>query len=141
MGFLKNRTVIGVICILLSLLICFGLTPLFNKGMSQKTEIVRVTKEIKAGDEITKDMVQSVEVGGFNLPENVIRIKDNVIGKYAISDLGIGDYILNTKVSDIPAAENAYLYNLDGSKQAISITIKTFANGLSGKLQSGILYL
>ena len=65
MGFLKNRTVIGVICILLSLFICFGLTPLFNKGMSQKTEIVRVTKEIKAGDEITKDMVQSVEVGGF----------------------------------------------------------------------------
>lgn len=137
MVFLKNRTVIGVICILLSLIICFGLTPLFNKGMSQKTEIVRVTKEIKAGDEITKDMVQAVEVGGFNLPENVIRSKETIIGKYAISDLGIGDYILNTKVSDIPAAENAYLYNLDGSKQAISITIKTFANGLSGKLQSG----
>ena len=38
MGFLKNRTVIGVICILLSL-ICFGLTPLFNKGMSQKTKL------------------------------------------------------------------------------------------------------
>lgn len=137
MGFIKNRTVIGVICILLSLLICFGLTPLFNKGMSQKTEIVRVTKEIKAGDEITKDMVQAVEVGGFNLPENVIRSKETIIGKFAVSDLGIGDYILNTKLSEIPAAENAYLYNLDGSKQAISITIKTFANGLSGKLQSG----
>ena len=137
MGFLKNRTVIGVICILLSLLICFGLTPLFNKGISQKTEIVRVTKEIKAGDEITKDMVQIVEVGGFNLPENIIRIKDNAIGKFATTDLGIGDYILNTKISDIPASENAYLYNLDGSKQAISITIKSFANGLSGKLQSG----
>jgi pilus assembly protein CpaB len=137
MGFLKNRTVIGVICIVISLVICFGLTPLFNKGMSQKTEIIRVTKEIKVGDEITKDMVQVVEVGGFNLPENIIRIKDNVIGKYATADLGIGDYILNTKVSDIPAAENAYLYNLNGSKQAISITIKSFANGLSGKLQSG----
>lgn len=137
MGFLKNRTVIGVICILLSLLICFGITPLFNKGISQKTEIVRVTKEIKAGDEITKDMIQVVEVGGFNLPENIIRIKDNVIGKFTTTDLGIGDYILNTKISDIPASENAYLYNLDGSKQAISITIKSFANGLSGKLQSG----
>ncbi|MSU03557.1 Flp pilus assembly protein CpaB [Tissierella pigra] len=137
MGFFKNRTVIGVICILLSLLICFGLTPLFNKGMSKKTEIVRVVKEIKAGDEITKDMVQVIEVGRFNLPENIIRTKDNVIGKYATSDLGIGDYILNTKLSDMPAAENAYLYNLNGSKQAISITIKSFANGLSGKLQSG----
>lgn len=137
MRILKNRTVIGVICILLSLLICFGLTPLFNKGISKKTEIVRVVKEVKAGDEITKDMVQSVEVGGYNLPENIIRTKDYVIGKYATADLGIGDYILNTKLSDIPAAENAYLYNLNGSKQAISITIKNFANGLSGKLQSG----
>ena len=98
MSFLKNRTVVGVICIVLSLLICFGITPLFNKGISQKTEIVRVTKEIKSGDEITKDMIQVVEVGAFNLPENVIRTKETVIGKFAVSDLGIGDYILNTKL-------------------------------------------
>lgn len=137
MSFFKNRTVVGVICIVLSLLICFGITPLFNKGISQKTEIVRITKEIKAGDEITEGMVELVEVGEFNLPGNVIRSKETVVGKFAISDLGIGDYILNTKLSEIPATENAYLYNLDGSKQAMSITIKTFANGLSGKLQSG----
>lgn len=43
MSFLKNRTVVGVICILLSLLICFGLTPLFNQSISQKAEIVRVS--------------------------------------------------------------------------------------------------
>lgn len=122
---------------MLSLLICFGVTPLFNKGMSQKTEIVRVAKEIKTGDEITSDMVQMVEVGGYNLPENIIKNKDTAIGTYATADLSIGDYILNTKVSQVPAVENAYLYNLDGSKQAISITIKNFSNGLSGKLQSG----
>ena len=137
MSFFKNRTVVGAICILLSLLICFGVTPLFNKSVSQKTEIVRVTKEIKAGDEITKDMVQTVEVGGFGLPENVIRQSETVIGKYAKADLSIGDYILNTKLSDTPAAENTYLYNLDGTKQAMSVTIKSFANGLSGKLESG----
>ena len=84
MNLFKNRTVVGVICIMLSLLICFGVTPLFNKSVSQKTEIVRVTKEIKAGDEITKDMVQTVEVGGFGLPENVIRQSETVIGKYAV---------------------------------------------------------
>lgn len=31
----------------------------------------------------------------------------------------------------------SYLYNLDGTKQAISVTIKSFATGLSGKLESG----
>ena len=137
MSLFKNRTVVGVGCIVLSLLICFGITPLFNKGISQKTEIVRVTKEIKTGDAITKDMVQTVEVGGYNLPQNVIRKKDTVVGSYALADMSVGDYILNTKVSKTPTAENEYLYNLDGSKQAISITIKSFANGLSGKLQSG----
>jgi len=100
-------------------------------------EIVRVTKEIKAGAQITKDMVQNVEVGGYNLPTNVVRSKETVVGSYALADLSIGDYILSAKVSKSPAAENAYLYNLDGSKQAMSITIKSFANGLSGKLQSG----
>lgn len=137
MSFFKNRTVVGVICIMLSLLICFGITPLFNKSISQKTEIARVTKEIKAGDEITKDMVQMVEVGSYGLPENVIQQAETAVGKYAAADLSIGDYILNTKLSDTPAAENAYLYHLDGTKQAISVTIKSFANGLSGKLQSG----
>lgn len=137
MNLFKNRMVVGVFCIVLSLLICFGLTPLFNKGISQKTEIVRVTKEIKVGEIITQDKVKTVEVGGYNLPENVIRTKANAVGTYALADLSIGDYILNTKVSKTPSAENAYLYHLDGSKQAISITIKSFANGLSGKLQSG----
>ena len=137
MNLFKNRMVVGVLCIVLSLLICFGLTPLFNKGISQKTEIVRVTKEIKVGEVITQDKVKTVEVGGYNLPENVIRTKANAVGTYALADLSIGDYILNTKVSKTPSAENAYLYHLDGSKQAISITIKSFANGLSGKLQSG----
>lgn len=137
MSIFKNRTVVGVFCIVLSLLICFGITPLFNKGISQKTEIVRVAKDIKTGDEITKDMVQTVEVGGYNLPQNVISKKDTVVGSYALADMSVGDYILNTKVSKTPADENAYLYNLDGSRQAVSITIKSFANGLSGKLKSG----
>lgn len=137
MSFLKNRTVLGVLCILLSLLICFGITPLFQKAVSEKTEIIRIVKEIKTGDEITSDMVQVVEVGGYGLPDNVIRQADTAVGKYATADLSVGDYILNTKLSGTPALENAYLHNLDGSKQAISVTIKSFANGLSGKLESG----
>lgn len=137
MNLFKNRTVIGVLCILLSLVICFGVAPLFNKSVSQKAEIVRVTREIRAGDLIMADMVTVAEVGGYNLPDGVIRQLDTVVGRYAIADLAAGDYILPAKLSDNPAAENIYLYSLDGTRQAISVTIKSFANGLSGKLQSG----
>lgn len=137
MNFLKNRTVLGVICIVLALIICFAVTPLFNQELAQKTEIVRVVKEVKLGDQITADMVKTVEVGGYNLPENVVRNLDTVVGKYASADLAAGDYIIASKVADEPAAENAYLYNLDGTKQAISVSVKSLAVGVSGKLQSG----
>ena len=137
MRFLKNRTVIGMICIVLSLIICFAVTPLFNRTISEKTEIVRVVKPIKLGEEITADKVKTVKVGGYNLPTDVVRNLDTAIGKFASADLAAGDYIIASKIADEPAAENAYLYNLTGEKQAISVTVKAFANGLSGKLQSG----
>lgn len=137
MSFLKNRTVLGVICILLSLVICFAVTPLFNKSISDKTEIVRVVKAVKLGEEITADKVKTMEVGAYNLPDDVVKNLDTAIGKFASADLAPGDYIIASKIADEPAAENAYLYNLTGEKQAISISVKAFANGLSGKLQSG----
>ena len=137
MKIFRNRTVIGVLCILLALIICFGVTPLFSRSASEKTDIVRVTKDIKEGDEITAEMVQTVEVGAYTLPQNLMTDKKEVVGKYATADLVAGDYILSSKLSAVPAAENAYLYNLDGTKQAISVTIKSFATGLSGKLESG----
>lgn len=137
MRLLKNRTMVGALCILLSLIICFVVTPLFNRAVSAKTEIIRVVTEIRTGEEITKAMVQTVEVGEYGLPDSVICDIESVIGKYAKADLLVGDYILEAKLSETPAMGNAYLYNLDGTKQAMSITIKQFADGLSGKLQSG----
>ena len=53
------------------------------------------------------------------------------------SELLKGEYVLPSKISDTPASENAYLYNLTGEKRAISVTIPSFAGGLSGKLISG----
>lgn len=137
MNFMKNRTVIGLLCIVLSLVICFAITPMFNRSISQKIEVVRATKEIRVGDEITKDMVKTVEVGGYNMPEAVVRSLEEVVGRYASADMVPGDYIMRSKVADEPAAENVYLYNLNGEKQAISVSVKAFANGLSGKLMSG----
>ena len=118
MKIFRNRTVIGVLCILLALIICFGVTPMFSRSASEKAEIVRVTADIKEGDEITAEMVQAVEVGAYNLPQNIMTDKNEVIGKYATADLKVGDYILASKLSTVPAAENAYLYNLDGTTAA-----------------------
>ena len=137
MKLLKNRTVLGVICIALSLIICFAITPLFNAAKDRTTEIVRMKKDVKIGQEITAKDIEVVEVGAYNLPDEVIRSSEEVVGKYVSSELLKGEYVLPSKISDTPASENAYLYNLTSEKRAISVTIPSFAGGLSGKLISG----
>jgi len=135
MKLLKNRVFLGVGSILLALIICLIVAPTLNTAASKQVEIIRVVKNIPVGTAITKDMVQTVKVGGYNLPSNVLKSEKEVIGKYTSAALQTGDYILATKTSD--QAPGAYLTELDGKKQAISISIKSFAAGLSGKLESG----
>ncbi len=137
MKFLKNRTVLGIVCIALSLLICFVITPMFNASASKTAEIVRIRKDVKIGAEITAKDIEVVEVGSYNLPAEVVKKSDEVVGKYATMEMAVGEYVLATKISDSPASENAYLYGLNGEKRAISVTIPSFAGGLSGKLISG----
>ena len=134
---LKNRIVVGLLCIITALIICFGLTPMFNDALKSKVELVRVSTEIKKGDQITAGMLSTVETGGYNLPSNVVYEAGDVIGKYANADLYKGDYILQSKLSDTPMLKNDYLSGLDGTNRAISVTIKSFAAGLSGKLERG----
>lgn len=137
MKFLKNRTVLGVICIALALIICFAITPLFNASKSSTMRIVRVKNDLKIGQEITAKDIEIVEVGAYNLPSEVVKKSEAVVGKFAAAEMFKGEYVLATKISDTPASENAYLYGLTGEKRAISITIPSFAGGLSGKLISG----
>lgn len=137
MKVLRNRSVLGIICIIFALIVCFGITPLVNRGLSSKTTIVRMKQNVSAGQQITEKMVEEVEVGKYGLPESVVVSKEDVVGMYVLCDLYKEDYILAEKISAVPAKENEYLYNLNGEKQAISVTISSFAEGLSGKLQSG----
>jgi len=133
----RNRTIVGIACILLSLIICFGLTPLFNESIGAKVKVIKVSESILKGELITSKMIKIIEVGGYNMSDAVLKNQETVIGKYAKANLDKDDYILNTKLSDIPLANYEYLNDFNGSDRAISVSIKSFAAGLSGKLETG----
>jgi len=132
-----NRTVVGIICIVVALAICFGIAPLVNRLSDGKTEIVRIIKDVPAGATIEEADIEVVEVGSYNLPETVITDKSAVVGKCALVNLSVGEYILPSKVgSDLNNAQNI-LESLDADHKAISISIGSFALGFSGKLETG----
>ena len=43
---MKNRTVIGVVCIILAVAITFGISPLVNKMTEGKTQVVVFSKDM-----------------------------------------------------------------------------------------------
>lgn len=134
---LNNRFLFGILSLLLSAIIAFIAIPTMASQTNGKTEIIRVTSPIAKGEEITSEAVEVMEVGSYNLPDNVARSMQDVAGRYAAADFEAGDYILASKVSLIPITSDVALNNLPSGKVAISLTVKTLASGLSDKLQPG----
>ena len=133
----SSRTVIGVVCIVLALLITFGVAPLVNRFTDQKVDIVRLKADVSRGQIITADHLEVVNVGSYNLPKNVIKDGKAVVGKYAATDLYAGDYLFDSKLTLDNKSADDVLLGLDGKKVAISVNISDFAAGLSDKLENG----
>ena len=73
---MKNRTVIGIICIILALVVTFLVAPLVNKLSDSHTEIVRIKNDIIQGHMISENDVEIVTVGTEGLPSNIITKKE-----------------------------------------------------------------
>lgn len=132
---LNNRFIFGLLSLILAAVIAFVALPTIARQTNGKTRIVRVREPILKGAAITEKDVEEIEVGSYNLPPNVARAADDVIGRYATADFSSGDYILPNKVSTFPVTSDIALNDIPSGKVAISLTVKTLASGLSDKLQ------
>lgn len=133
---INNRFIYGILSILLAAIIAFVAIPAVTSKTSSTTEIVRMTTAVTRSTKITAEHLELVEVGGFNIPDNVAKKMEDVIGTYATADLFAGDYILPEKVSSTPLSSDLSLNEIPDGMVAISITTQTLATALSDKLQS-----
>ena len=62
---MKNRTIIGIVCIVLALILTFAIAPLVNKMAESKVDIVRMTSDVVQGHQISENDVEVVKVGGY----------------------------------------------------------------------------
>ena len=134
---MKNRTIIGIVCIVFALVVTFAVAPLVNKLSDNRTDIVRLKNDIAQGHMIQESDIEIVTVGSTGLPTNIITKKEAVVGKFAACDLKANTDLLQSMISDKSDSADDVFHTLDGTKQAISITISSFAGGLSGKLENG----
>lgn len=122
---------------ILAVAMTFVIAPVVNRLTSDTTTVVRLKQEVGRGTKITEDQVETVKVKTDTMPQGVYVKTADVVGKYASSTLYAGDILTKAKLSGDSNNADDVLATLNGSKVAVSVTIDTFAAGLSGKLQNG----
>jgi len=87
---------------------------------------------------ITREMLKIEKVGKLNLPGDIILNPDEIVGKYSRVELLPGDNLVWEKFAGREQLEDAFLYDLAREKKlAMSISVKSFAAGLSGLIKPG----
>ena len=149
-----NRTLIGILCIIVALVLVFLVSPLLQKSSGSTKDIIRLSRDVARGDAITEADIEIVSVGSAGLPvENpkiwldsayqreLLQGGENGGPMYARTDLFKGDYFNQDKLIESNYAtitsEDAFTNDLNGTKVAISVSAGNFAQMLSGKLLNG----
>ena len=108
---MKKNIFRNTVCIFLCLLMLSGGflvscnksdEPAGDNGASteEKVTVVRLKENIKYGAKVTTAKIEEVQVNKADLPEGTILNKDDVLGKFTVTEMYAGEYFLAVKLSD-----------------------------------------
>lgn len=136
--FYRNRNVLAITSLAVAGVIAFVFVPLVSYlTTTDMTDVVRVIVPVAKGQKITAESVSIISVPTMGVSENVIESADEVVGRFTTVDLSRGDYLTPEKMADTLPFPNDYLYQIPMHKMAVSVSVQSFASGLSGKLLPG----
>lgn len=134
---MKKRTVLGLCCVALALVVSFVVAPMVYRTQTETVSVVQLTKGVGQGTKLTQADLKLVEVPKAYVPQGALTDQAQAVGKFATAGLFAGDVVTVAKVTEERVQADDVLATLDGTQVAVSITIDSFAAGLSGKLKNG----
>ena len=145
---MKNRTLIGLVCIIVSLVVVFGGSILLNRSQTKTVFILTATQDIQEGQKITDKNVGIKEIAEGSAADASAtypnkKTADANLAKcvsenwYAKFGMIAGDQLTAKKVTTESVNINTALSSLTGEKVAISIKLNALEGQLTGKLQAG----
>lgn len=135
MKLIRNKFIIGILCIAIGVTAGFILLPRSQRNEISMTQVVRLTQNVKAGEQLTTENLETTTIPAANVPGGASSLVDTYWGKYAVTQLFAGDILTATKVRDTlvdPVAAGAAK-----GKQLVSLTVPTLTAGVSGTLLPG----
>ena len=135
MKLIRNKFIIGILCIAIGVTAGFILLPRSQRSEITMTQVVRLTHNVKAGEQLTQENMETTTVPSTSVPGGASSAVEAYRGKYAVTQLFAGDILMATKVRDTlvdPVAAGAAK-----GKQLVSLTVPTLTAGVSGALLPG----
>ncbi len=135
MKFLRNKFLIGILCIIIGVTVGFVLLPKSQDADIAMTKVVRLAQDVEIGTKIEAAMLEIVTVPAESVPEGASSTFESFLNRYASSQLYEGDILTAAKVRDTlvdPVAAAAAK-----GKQLVSVTVPSLSAGVSGTLQPG----
>ena len=135
---MKNRTIIGIVCMILAVAMTFALAPVANRLTSDTTTVVRLKQEVGRGTKITEDQVETVKVKTDN--SDFWSADSDMLDQYYYYDIDYGaDRYFNSTYHRVQLGErmwveiskHTYIKGLGVFKIPVTVSVKK--SGLSEK--------
>lgn len=136
MDIVRNRYHILLGSMILTGIFVFILFSL-QGGKAEDRTFLCVKDKVSQHAQITEEMLTTREISGPALPEEWICQKEEVIGKFAQTELFPGDFLIPEKLSDVPTSVQNQVLGLTEGAVAISVTLRSHAAGIAGVLLPG----
>jgi len=132
---LRNKFLIGILCIVIGVTVGFVLLPKSQDADINMTKVVRLTQDVEAGTKLEEKMLEIATIPAESVPDGASSALESFLNRYASSQLYEGDILTSAKVRDTlvdPVAAAAAK-----GKQLVSVTVPSLSAGVSGTLQPG----
>ena len=135
---MKNRTIIGIVCMILAVAMTFAIAPVVNRLTSGTITVVRLKQEVGRGTKITEDQVETVKVKTDN--SDFWSADSDMLDQYYYYDIDYGaDRYFNSTYHRVQLGErmwveiskHTYIKGLGVFKIPVTVSVKK--SGLSEK--------
>ena len=135
MKILRNKFLIGILCIVIGVTVGFVLLPRSQDADINMTRVVRLRQDVEAGAKLEEAMMEIATIPAESVPDGASPAMEFFLNRYASTPLYKGDVLTAAKVRDTlvdPVAAAAAK-----GKHLVSVTVPSLSAGVSGTLQPG----
>lgn len=131
----RKKLITGIACVLCAVILLALLFPQLIKSNTDQYDLIKLTKDIKQGQQITSDCLVIEKTTDKKTADKFINTSKDIVNKFASFDMVNGQYVLP---SNLWETDQTDMYSkLENGQMAISVSFESFASSLSGKIRQG----